>query len=214
MEMAVPLESMQEQKDLIGIPRNANPGQKRELEQHDETLEHQLVVDSHHELLGSILGSKDATKEVVFYSYTRSINGFPTRLEEQHTHALSELTQVLSVFLNQGRTLHTTTSWGFLGLDENVGGDSKTEKKNTLLSLQRKSDFGKEIIVANIDTRVWPESESFNDVGMGPVPSRWKGIYQTGTNFNATQCNRKLIGARYFIKGYEVANGPFSCLSF
>jgi hypothetical protein len=213
MEMAMPLESIQEQKDLTGIPRNANPGQKRELEQHGETLEHQPVVDYHHELLGSILGRKDAAKEAIFYSYTRSINGFAAHLEEQHAHTLSKLPHVLCVFVNQGRTLHTTTSWGFLGLDENVGGDSG-KKKKILLSLRRKSDFGKEIIVANIDTGIWPESESFNDVSMGPVPSRWKGICQTGTNFNATQCNRKLIGARYFVKRYEVANGPFSCLSF
>lgn len=48
---------------------------------------------------------------------------------------------------------------------------------------------------------VWPESESFNDEGMDPIPSRWKGICQEGEQFNSTNCNKKLIGARWFIKG-------------
>jgi len=177
--------------------------------QHDENLEHQLVADSHHELLESILGSKEAAKEAIFYSYTRCMNGFAARLEEEHAHALSELPRVLSVFVNRGRTRHTTSSWGFLGLDADEGGDSETEIISTP-SLWRKSDYGKDVIVANLDTGVWPESESFDDTGMGPVPSRWKGICQTGTNFSAAQCNRKLIGARYFIKGYEAANGPLN----
>lgn len=36
---------------------------------------------------------------------------------------------------------------------------------------------------------------------MGPVPSRWKGICQQGERFNSTNCNKKLIGARWFVKG-------------
>jgi len=177
--------------------------------QHDESLEHELVADSHHGLLGSILGSKETAKEAIFYSYTRSINGFAATLEEKHAHALSELPQVLSVFVNRGRTLHTTNSWGFLGLEENGGGESETEVIPRH-SLWRKSNFGKDVIVANIDSGVWPESKSFDDTGYGHVPSRWKGICQEGTNFTAAQCNRKLIGARYFIKGYEAKNGPFN----
>lgn len=48
---------------------------------------------------------------------------------------------------------------------------------------------------------MWPESESFNDEGMGPIPSHWKGTCQHGKHFNDSNCNKKIIGARWFIKG-------------
>ncbi|KAK1357281.1 hypothetical protein POM88_050537 [Heracleum sosnowskyi] len=44
---------------------------------------------------------------------------------------------------------------------------------------------------------VWPESKSFSDEGMGPVPASWKGICQTGDNFTTKHCNRKIIGASH-----------------
>ena len=34
---------------------------------------------------------------------------------------------------------------------------------------------------------VWPESESFNDEGMGPVPSKWKGYCDPN---DGIKCNR------------------------
>lgn len=36
---------------------------------------------------------------------------------------------------------------------------------------------------------------------MGPIPSHWKGICQQGEYFNSTNCNKKIIGARWFKKG-------------
>ncbi|CAI9755080.1 unnamed protein product [Fraxinus pennsylvanica] len=56
---------------------------------------------------------------------------------------------------------------------------------------------------------VWPESESFNGKGFGPIPSKWKGICQLDGNVGAP-CNRKLIGARYFNKGYVAYGGKVS----
>ncbi|OIV92484.1 hypothetical protein TanjilG_02247 [Lupinus angustifolius] len=51
---------------------------------------------------------------------------------------------------------------------------------------------------------VWPESKSFSEEGIGPIPTRWRGICQTDDkNTDKFYCNRKLIGARYFYKGHK-----------
>lgn len=53
-----------------------------------------------------------------------------------------------------------------------------------------------------IFTGIWPESESFKDEGMPPIPTRWKGVCQNGELFNSANCNKKIIGARWLAKGY------------
>ncbi|KAL4196008.1 hypothetical protein AMTRI_Chr04g181210 [Amborella trichopoda] len=54
---------------------------------------------------------------------------------------------------------------------------------------------------------VWPESLSFDDRGIGPIPLRWKGFCESGRQFNASHCSRKLIGERYFVEGLEAKLG-------
>jgi len=175
---------------------------------HDDNVDHQQVVDSHHELLGSVLESKEAAKEAIFYSYTRSVNGFAAILEEEHVLSLSKLPEVLSVFPNEARSLHTTRSWGFLGLEIGAGKSENVDIPPG--SLWRKGQFGKDVIIAHLDTGVWPESASFDDTDIGPIPSRWKGFCEKGTQFGPEHCNRKLIGGRYFIKGRDAENSPLN----
>lgn len=59
---------------------------------------------------------------------------------------------------------------------------------------------------------VWPESKLFNDEGLGPIPTHWKGKCESGQLFNAaTNCNNKLIGAKWFIDGFLAENEqPFN----
>ncbi|KAI4989208.1 hypothetical protein ZWY2020_036525 [Hordeum vulgare] len=57
---------------------------------------------------------------------------------------------------------------------------------------------------------IWPESASFRDDGIGEVPRRWKGQCVAGERFNASNCNRKIIGAKWFIKGYQAEYGKMN----
>lgn len=65
-----------------------------------------------------------------------------------------------------------------------------------------------DVVVGVIDTGVLSESRSFIDKGFGLPPRTWKGKCEEGKNFTALHCNRKLIGARFFVKGYEEEMSP------
>ncbi|XP_050204678.1 subtilisin-like protease SBT5.3 [Mercurialis annua] len=160
------------------------------------TLDHTAAVaNSHYELLSSCMTIKEKAREAIFYSYTNSINGFAAVLDDEEVLKISKHPDVVSVFPNGlENELETTRSWEFLGLEKN--GEVVPN------SLWPKSKFGEDAIVANLDSGVWPESESFNDEGMEPIPSTWKGHCDTKNGF---KCNKKLIGARYFSKGFEAS---------
>ncbi|WVZ06704.1 hypothetical protein V8G54_020050 [Vigna mungo] len=155
----------------------------------------QIATDSHYNLLASVLGSEEKAKEAVIYSYNKHINGFAAMLEEEEAADIGKKPNVVSVFLSKKHKLHTTRSWEFLGLHRN-GKNSAWQKGN----------FGENTIIANIDTGVWPESESFSDEGYGPVPSKWRGGLTSEWLF--VRMNRKLIGARFFNKAFQAYNGP------
>ncbi|GMI98593.1 AUXIN-INDUCED IN ROOT CULTURES 3 [Hibiscus trionum] len=159
------------------------------------------VTASHHDFLGSFLGGHEHAREAMFYSYTRHINGFAANLDDEVAAEIARHPKVVSVFLNKGRKLHTTRSWEFLGLEQNGFVASN--------SIWNKTGYGEDTIIGNLDTGVWPESKSFSDEGYGPIPSKWKGICQNHKDAGF-HCNRKLIGARYFNKGYAAIVGKLN----
>ncbi|XVE77024.1 hypothetical protein DITRI_Ditri13aG0028700 [Diplodiscus trichospermus] len=64
-----------------------------------------------------------------------------------------------------------------------------------------------DMVIGVVDTRIWPEHLNFQDHGLSPILKRWKGVCMKGTKFFTSNCNQKLIGVRFFFKGYEAANG-------
>ncbi|XP_078154580.1 subtilisin-like protease SBT5.4 [Carex rostrata] len=166
-----------------------------------QELQRTKVAKSHSELLGSILGTQKAAQDAIIYSYTQHINGFAAKIDKETADLTAKLPGVVSVFPSRGYQLHTTRSWEFLGLESDGNVNSN--------SLWSKAGYGKDTIIGNLDTGVWPESESFADDGMADVPTEWKGICDNEFDANFT-CNKKLIGARYFNKGYEAFVGPLN----
>ncbi|KAJ3707470.1 hypothetical protein LUZ61_011175 [Rhynchospora tenuis] len=153
----------------------------------------QKVRNSHYEFLASFLGSKEKAQDSIFYSYTKYINGFAAIIDEEEAKQIAQHPNVVSVFPNRGHKLHTTRSWDFLGLERNG--------KVPARSIWGKTNYGENVIIGNLDTGVWPESESFRDEGMGPVPTQWRGECENHKD-SKFHCNRKLIGARFFNQGY------------
>ncbi|XP_028792892.1 subtilisin-like protease SBT1.7 [Neltuma alba] len=134
----------------------------------------------------------------MLYAYKHAIQGFSTRLTNEEAELLAKQPGVLSAIPETVYKLHTTRTPQFLGLEKG--------STNYLPATEKESD----VIIGVIDTGVWPELQSFNDAGLGPVPSRWKGECETEKDFNASSCNRKLVGARYFLKGREAAAGTIN----
>lgn len=123
------------------------------------------------------------------------MEGFAAQLSETELESLKRLQDVVAIRPDRLHQIHTTYSYKFLGLNP-------TSQNNAWF----KTKFGRGSIIGVLDTGVWPESPSFNDLGMPLAPKKWKGICQEGQNFNSRNCNRKLIGARFFSKGHRVAS--------
>ncbi|KAJ8632447.1 hypothetical protein MRB53_025783 [Persea americana] len=161
-----------------------------------------LVVDSHHAKLATVLGgSKEEAADSILYSYKHGFSGFAARLTDSQAEMIAEMPDVVNVIPNGLVKLHTTRSWDYLRLS----------LPHTATNVFTESNMGDETIIGVIDTGIWPESKSFNDEGLGPIPSRWKGECKGGDRFKSTNCNRKLIGARWFVKGLlELTQEPIN----
>ncbi|CAM0953626.1 unnamed protein product [Alopecurus aequalis] len=154
-----------------------------------------VVTASHHDVLTSVLGSKEEALKAIVYSYRHGFSGFSAMLTESQAEILAGFDEVISVKPSAHHKMQTTQSWDFLGMDY-----YKPPQQSGLL---QKAKYGEDVIIGVIDSGVWPESRSFDHTGYGPVPARWKGICEAGAEFNITNCSRKIIGARWYSKGID-----------
>ncbi|GLT58914.1 hypothetical protein SLA2020_317720 [Shorea laevis] len=136
-------------------------------------------------------------EEMFLYSYNHVIHGFSARLTPTQLSEIEKSPAHISTFKESFSKLFTTHSPKFLGLKRNFG-------------LWHAALSGEGMIIEVIDAGIWPESESFSDKGMQPVPQRWEGKCESGTAFSASACNNKLIGARFFTKGIQAAGTNIS----
>ena len=130
-----------------------------------------------------------STTAKLIYSYCNSINGFTATLTPSELEALKRSPGYLSSTPDQFLQPHTTRSQKFLGLRRGSGA-------------WHTANYGDGVVIGLVDSGIWPESASFKDEGMSKPPSTWKGKCVADANFTSSNCNNKIIGARYYNKGF------------
>ena len=165
----------------------------------DKAAAYQLMVTTAQAATRSLTGlGVIGTSYKLSHVYENVITGFAVQMTPAEATYMETMPGVVGVFPETVMQLQTTHTPKELGLGMQSNG------------LWNVSNFGDDAIVAILDTGVWPESQSFSDTGYGPIPNRWRGQCVPGDNFTTQNCNKKLIGARYFYQGYEAVVGPIN----
>ncbi|KAM6549674.1 hypothetical protein CsatB_021350 [Cannabis sativa] len=141
---------------------------------------------AHLQLLSSIIPREEKERISLIHHYHHAIRGFSAMLTDNEVSLLLGDSEVVSVIEDKIVEPQTTRSWDFLeaGMQSKWGLD-KPLTNNTIIGV--------------IDSGI-SEAKSFNDKGIGPIPSKWKGTCESASDFNpSSNCNRKLIGARFYL---------------
>ena len=151
----------------------------------------------HNDIVTRVGGSK-------VYSYKYSYNGFAAALTASQVEAVKSMPGVISVEKDQVYDMDTSTTPTFLGLSQPAptGFWARTGVR------------GEGVIIGMVDSGVWPEHPSFSDrtgqngnatqdgkLDYQQIPG-WHGKCTPGEGFTGTDCNQKLIGARYYNAGW------------
>ncbi|CAM8991156.1 unnamed protein product [Rhodiola kirilowii] len=156
--------------------------------------------DTRRDWYSASLQSLQSPADSILYTYDAAYHGFAAALDPDQAEMLRKSDSVLGVYEDEVYHLHTTRTPGFLGLDVMNG---LWEGHST----QDLNSATQDVIVGVLDTGVWPESASYDDYGMPVVPAKWRGECEAGPEFSPKVCNKKLIGARSFSKGFHMASG-------
>jgi len=136
------------------------------------------------------------------YDYSVAYNGFAAKLTAAQAALVRATPGVVAVAKDEVRKLDTTSTPDQLGLtgpdgvwQEQFGGAAKA---------------GAGVIVGSLDSGLWPESASFAalpaQASDAAVAARFTGICDEGIERPFFTCNSKVIGGRYFVKGFDAGN--------
>ena len=183
---------------ISGLPAT-KPGKGKKIDpsSSDVTKYADYLKGKHDQALSHVGGGQK------LYDYVYSLNGFAAKLTEDQATRLSAQKNVLAVSPDEIQTIQTSSTPHFLGLDvkgglwDQLGGVSKGGLNK---------GAGEDEVIGVIDSGVWPESQSFSDRKLdgsngNNYPHKvtgFSGACQTGEQWTASNCNNKLISARYF----------------
>ncbi|EOA26624.1 hypothetical protein CARUB_v10022688mg [Capsella rubella] len=129
----------------------------------------------HQELLSEVLDDDSNVADAFIYSYEESFTGFAAALTPKERQKLKRRREVLEVSLSRNLKLQTTRSWDFM---------------NLTLKAERNPENESDLVVAVIDSGIWPYSEFFSSDS--PPPPGWENKCENIT------CNNKIVGARSY----------------
>lgn len=163
------------------------------------------------------------------YSYRYGLNGFAARMSIAQAQKLEHLPEVLNVWEDEVRPMATSHSPTFLGLFDGEAGlrsiegldgdgvvigviDSGVTPEHPALQDTRDADkpracrssWGETTILGKWLCRRY---KKLPKVVIFEAPQDWNGDCVAGERFEASACNNKLIGARWYIEGAQ-ATGP------
>ncbi|MBD8609958.1 S8 family serine peptidase [Frigoribacterium sp. CFBP 13729] len=162
-----------------------------------------------------VAGAVGATVDAHFSVTT---NAFAADLSADQARALAADPSVAAVSKNELLKLQATPSTEFLGLGDAEGNGGVWDE------IGGRDSAGDGVVVGIIDSGIAAGNASFAGDSLGEQDSAephlegdsivydkgdggtFTGVCQTGVQFTASDCNTKLVGARYFVDGFGVDN--------
>ncbi|WP_426246113.1 S8 family serine peptidase [Nocardioides sp. LHG3406-4] len=126
---------------------------------------------------------------VPIYRWTTALNGFAT-----------ELTAEQAALLTADPAVELVEADAILPL---AAAPRSASSAASMAKATRRPRGGAGVVVGVIDSGIAPESPVFADTpGLGREPERFLGACTTGDDWSVELCNRKLVGASWFVAGF------------
>lgn len=131
----------------------------------------------------------------LLYRFTAALNGFAAELTGDQVKDLRAHPDVALVERSTTQHQDSVESPRFLGAEEAwaaAGGPDEA---------------GRGMVVGVLDSGIWPENPSFAALAdAGRAPTGFRGACEPGQQWDASDCNSKVVSARYFVEGFGEEN--------
>ncbi len=196
-------------------------------ESYDASAPHVSAYTSHlvalHDEMLSAMGASDRK----IYSYCHTMNGFAVQLSPGEAEALRRSGDVLNVWEDYSVQVDTADTPDFLGLNDRRGGlrrDLGLRGENVIVgvldtgAVQEHPSFSDTLDIelpafceqprGFFARYVCKKLTKLQDIVVYSAPPEdWSGICQPGEGWSDTDCNNKLIGARWYVDGFIAGAG-------